>query len=287
VLRTAAFCVLALIGFAANSLLTRLALRPRLIDATSFTMLRLSAGAVALLLLTRLRRPAADLRQGSWTSALLLLGYVVPFSYAYLRMGAGMGALILFGTVQLTMIGWGLVRGERPRAGEWLGLAVAFSGLSTLTLPGNARPDPWSFLLMVLAGVAWGAYSLRGRRSGDPLAATAGNFLRSVPLASLLVLVVLTRSFFGVLHAAPQGIALAIASGALASGVAYTFWYTALPGLTALRAALVQLTVPVLAALGASVLLDERPSARLIGSGSAVLGGVIVALLSRAKRVVA
>ena len=280
--------MLALIGFAANSLLTRLALRPRLIDAASFTLLRLSAGAVALVVLARLRRPAADLRQGSWTSALLLFGYVVPFSYAYLRIGAGMGALILFGAVQLTMIGWGLVRGERPRAGEWLGLVVAFSGLSALTLPGNARPDPWSFVLMVLAGVAWGAYSLRGRRSRDPLGATAGNFVRSVPLASLLVvIVVLTRSLFGVLHAAPQGIALAIASGAFASGVAYTFWYTALPGLTALRAALVQLTVPVLAALGAVVLLDERPSVRLIGSGSAVLGGVIIALLSRAKRVVA
>ena len=280
--------MLALIGFAANSLLTRLALRPRLIDAASFTLLRLSAGAVALVVLARLRRPAADLRQGSWTSALLLFGYVVPFSYGYLRIGAGMGALILFGAVQLTMIGWGLVRGERPRAGEWLGLVVAFSGLSALTLPGNARPDPWSFVLMVLAGVAWGAYSLRGRRSRDPLGATAGNFVRSVPLASLLVvIVVLTRSLFGVLYAAPQGIALAIASGAFASGVAYTFWYTALPGLTALRAALVQLTVPVLAALGAVVLLDERPSVRLIGSGSAVLGGVIIALLSRAKRVVA
>lgn len=284
-LRTAAFCVLALIGFAANSLLTRVALRPRLIDAASFTMLRLTAGAVALVLLARFRRPAADLRRGSWTSALLLFGYVVPFSYAYLRIGAGLGALILFGTVQLTMIGWGLLQGERPRVGEWLGLMVAFAGLAALTLPGTARPDPWSFLLMVLAGVAWGAYSLRGRGSGDPLGATAGNFLRSVPLASLLVIVVLlSPSFFGIVHGTAQGVALAIASGALASGVAYTLWYAALPGLTALRAALVQLTVPVLAALGAVVLLDERPSGRLIGSGSAVLGGVIVALLSRAKR---
>lgn len=282
-LRTAAFCVLALLGFAANSLLTRLALGPRLIDAASFTTLRLTAGALALLLLTRLRRPAADLRQGSWTSALLLFGYVVPFSYAYLRIGAGMGALILFGTVQLTMVGWGLLRGERPRVGEWLGLVVAFAGLAALTLPGNARPDAWSFLLMVLAGVAWGAYSVRGRRSRDPLGATAGNFLRSVPLAALLVALVLFAPWLGELHASPEGVALALASGALASGVAYTFWYTALPGLTALRAALVQLTVPVLAALGAVVLLDERPSARLLGSGSAVLGGVIVALLSRAQ----
>lgn len=283
-LRTAAFCVLALLGFAANSLLTRLALRPRLIDAASFTLLRLTAGAAALVLLARLRRPVADLGQGSWLSALLLFGYVVPFSYAYLRIGAGVGALILFGSVQVTMIGWGLVRGERPRFGEWLGLAVAFAGLSALTLPGNTRPDPLSFLLMLLAGVAWGAYSLRGRRSGDPLGATAGNFLRGVPLAALLAGGVLLFPRCGRLHADAQGISLAVASGAVASGVAYTFWYAALPGLSALRAALVQLTVPVLAAAGAIVLLDERPSARLVGSGAAVLGGVAVALLARAKK---
>lgn len=283
-LRTAAFCVLALLGFAANSLLTRFALRPRLIDAASFTFLRLAAGAAALVLLARLRRPVADLRQGSWISALLLFGYVVPFSYAYLRIGAGVGALILFGSVQVTMIGWGLVRGERPRLGEWLGLAVAFAGLSALTLPGNTRPDLLSFLLMVLAGVAWGAYSLRGRRSGDPLGSTAGNFLRGVPLAAVLTGGVLLWPLFGSLHASTQGAALAVASGAVASGVAYTFWYAALPGLSALRAALVQLTVPVLAAAGASTLLDERPSARLVGSGAAVLGGVALALLARAKK---
>jgi drug/metabolite transporter (DMT)-like permease len=202
-----------------------------------------------------------------------------------LRMGAGVGALILFGTVQVTMIGWGLVRGERPRAGEWLGLAVAFAGLAALTLPGAARPDSVSVVLMTLAGVAWGAYSLRGRGSGDPLGATAGNFIRSVPLALLLVasLSWLGPSF-AALHASPAGVALAVASGALASGVAYTFWYVALSGLTALHAALVQLTVPVLAALGAIVLLDERPSVRLIGSGLAVLGGVALALLTGASR---
>lgn len=280
-LRTAGFCVLALLGFAANSLLTRMALRPGLVDAASFMLIRLTAGGVALLLLARLRRPPADLRRGSWSSALLLFGYAAPFSYAYLRMGAGVGALILFGTVQVTMIGWGLIRGERPRVGEWLGLAIAFAGLAALTLPGTSRPNLVSVLCMILAGVAWGAYSLRGRGSGDPLGATAGNFVRSVPLAALLVAGV---SLFGpsvaALHASAAGIALAVASGALASGVAYTFWYAALSGLSALHAALVQLTVPVLAALGAIVLLDERPSARLVGSGLAVLGGVALALLS-------
>lgn len=284
-LRTAALCVLALIGFAANSLLTRLALRPRLVDATSFMLIRLTSGALALLLLARLRRPAADLRQGTWLSALLLFGYAAPFSYAYLRLGAGVGALVLFGTVQVTMIGWGLVRGERPRSGEWLGLVIAFAGLSALTLPGTSRPDLLSFLLMNMAGIAWGAYSLRGRRSGDPLGATAGNFARSVPLGVLFVagLLLLGPSVVAP-HASSKGFLLAIASGALASGVAYTFWYAALPGLTALRAALVQLTVPILAALGAVVLLDERPSARLVISGLAVLGGVAIALTTRASR---
>jgi drug/metabolite transporter (DMT)-like permease len=285
VLRTVAFCVLALIGFAANSLLTRMALRPRLLDAASFVLIRLTAGGVALVLLARLRQPPANLRRGSWLSALLLFGYAAPFSYAYLRVGAGIGALVLFGTVQVTMIGWGLIRGERPRLGEWMGLIVAFTGLSALTLPGTSRPDPVSFFLMILAGVAWGAYSLRGRRSGDPLAATAGNFIRSVPLGALLLTTVpLLSPSLGTLHATAAGIALAVASGALASGVAYTFWYAALPGLTALHAALVQLTVPVLAALGAIVLLDEHPSARLVGSGLAVLGGVALALLTRASR---
>jgi drug/metabolite transporter (DMT)-like permease len=284
VLRTAISCALALIGFAANSLLTRLALRPRLVDPATFTVLRLTAGALALAVLARIRRPPSDVHQGSWLSALFLFGYAAPFSFAYLRIGAGMGALVLFGTVQVTMVGWGLLRGERPGPGEWLGLIIALSGLTALTLPGAARPDFGSFLLMVLAGVAWGAYSLRGRRSGDPLGATAGNFLLSVPLAALLAGAGLLVPAIGPVHARAEGIVLAVASGALASGVAYTFWYAALPGLTALRAALVQLVVPVIAAIGAVTLLDERPSTRLLGSGAAVLGGVALALLARARR---
>jgi drug/metabolite transporter (DMT)-like permease len=282
VLRTAVFCVLALLGFAANSLLTRLALRPRLIDPASFMLIRLMAGAFALVLLARVQRPQADLRRGSWLSAALLVGYAAPFSYAYLRIGAGVGALVLFGTVQVTMMSWGFIRGERPRPGEWLGLVVAFAGLSALTLPGASRPDLRSLSLMLVAGLAWGAYSLRGRRSGDPLGATAGNFVRGLPLAVLLVAAIrLCSPTVVALHATPAGVALAVASGAFASGVAYTFWYTALPGLTAWLAALVQLTVPVLAAVGAIALLDEHTTPRLIGSGLAVLGGVTLALLTR------
>lgn len=285
VFRTATFCVLALLGFAANSLLTRLALRPRLIDPATFMLIRLTAGALVLLVLGRLQRPAADLRQGSWLSAVLLSGYAAPFSYAYLRIGAGVGALVLFGTVQVTMIGWGLIRGERPRPGEWLGLVLAFAGLSALTLPGTSRPDLASFLLMSVAGIAWGGYTLRGRQSSNPIAATAGNFARSVPLAVLFAVgLPLLDTSVVALHATAKGSALAVASGALASGVAYSFWYAALPRLTALRAALIQLTVPVLAALGAIVLLNEHPSARLVASGSVVLAGVALALFTRARR---
>lgn len=281
--RTAALCVLALLGFAGNSLLTRLALRPRLIDPASFTAVRLATGALALMVLARVRRPAANVREGSWLSALLLVAYAAPFSFAYMHLGAGIGALVLFGVVQVTMIGWGLARGERPRVGEWVGLVMALGGLAVLTLPGSSRPDGPSFLLMVLAGAAWGAYSLRGRSSKDALGATAGNFILSAPMAVLLPAVELLEPAVGAPRVSMEGVIMATVSGAITSGVAYTLWYAALPGLTALRAALVQLTVPVIAAAGAVVLLDERPSARLVISSAAVLGGVALALLARAR----
>jgi drug/metabolite transporter (DMT)-like permease len=247
-------------------------------------LVRLVGGAVSLAVLVRLFRPGGSPREGSWLSGLLLFAYAAPFSFAYLRLGAGVGALVLFGTVQVTMIAWGISGGERPTIGEWFGLLLAFSGLTALTLPGTARPDPASFLLMVLAGVAWGVYSLRGRGSRDPLRATAGNFLYSVPAAVLLFGAEQLVPAMGVSHARPAGIALAAASGALASGVAYSFWYAALPGLTALRAALVQLTVPVIATLGAVALLDEHLDTRLLGSGVAVLSGVALALFTKAKK---
>jgi drug/metabolite transporter (DMT)-like permease len=273
-------CTLALCGFAGNSLLTRLALRPRLIDAASFTALRLCAGAAMLMVLSQLRRPRASLRHGSWLSALLLFVYAAPFTYAYMRMGAAIGALILFGVVQITMISWGLFRGERPRAGEWLGLALALFGLVALTLPGAKQPDLVAVLLMTVAGIAWGAYSLRGRKSLDPLGATAGNFMRAAVFSLLLAGMVWLPNAQGT-HATRSGVALALSSGALTSGVAYTLWYAALPSLSALRAALLQLVVPVLAAGAAVVLLDEPLTLRLIGAGTLVLCGVSCALWTR------
>jgi drug/metabolite transporter (DMT)-like permease len=278
-------CGLAMAGFAANSLLSRLALRPQLIDPGTFAAVRLGTGAIALLLLSRLRGASAvDGPHGSWASALWLLAYVLPFTWAYERIGAGIGALILFGAVQATMIGWGVTRGERPGAREWLGLALALSGLGLLTLPGATRPDLAGLGLMVVAGVAWGAYSLRGRASRDPLAATTGNFVRSAPLG--VAAWIATRLIGGpeAWHAEGEGLVLAAASGALASGVGYALWYAALPGLRAMQAALVQLSVPVLAAGAAVVLLDEALSLRLVSAGVLVLGGVVLALRAPGRR---
>ncbi len=280
--RTLAATGAALIGFAANSLLCRMALGARAIDAWSFTAVRLGGGALMLALLARAagRGARSPRGAGSFGSALALFGYAVLFSLAYLRLSTGVGALVLFACVQATMIGWAIGTGARPSAVEWLGLAVALLGLAFLTLPGASAPDPLGLLLMALAGVAWGAYSLRGRGNRAPLFATADNFARSVPLA----LAGLALGFvLGPLHGTARGVALALASGALASGVGYSLWYLALPGLSATRAALVQLTVPVLAAAGGILVLDERATPRLLLSALLILGGVGVALLGRGR----
>jgi drug/metabolite transporter (DMT)-like permease len=259
----------ALIGFSANSLLTRAALSAGRIDPASFTVLRLLTGAVTLAILIGGRRqPRAD--RGSWRSAAALAGYAIFFTLAYTRIGAGVGALILFGSVQVTMIGVGLARGERPGRLDWLGLLLALAGLLVFTLPGAAAPDLFGTLLMAVAGISWGAYSLAGRQSRDPLGATAGNFLRATALG-LLAFAALgeTRP-----HITTAGASLAAASGSLASGVGYTLWYSALPSLAAWRAAVVQLVVPVLTALAAVLLLDETITSRLAAATALVALGV-------------
>ena len=274
-LATAALTLAALLGFAANSLLCRLALAPRLLDAASFTSVRLASGALALALLVRGRAaPGAN----SAVSALALFAYAAAFSFAYLRIGAAAGALLLFGAVQLTMLLSALGAGERPRPGEWLGLALASAGLVALLLPGLSAPDPGGAALMVAAGIAWGLYSLRGRGSVAPLATTAANFAGSVVPALALSLVSL-----GKLHVTAAGVALAATSGAATSGLAYSLWYAALPALGATRAALVQLAVPVITALGAVLLLGEALTPRLVACGSVVLGGIAVALRTRRR----
>lgn len=275
--RTILLTALALVGFAANSLLCRLALADRAIDAASFTAIRLASGA---LVLVAIARPRAALHAGSAASAAALFAYAAPFSFAYLRLGAGLGALVLFGAVQAAMIGWAVARGERPGALVWLGLALALAGLVGLAAPGATSPDPIGLVAMVVAGVSWAVYTLRGRgAAGAPLATTAANFARSVPLAGALIAV---AALVGGLSASARGVALAVLSGAVASGLGYSLWYAALPHLSATRAAALQLLVPVLAAGGGVGLLGERVSPRLLLAGAAILGGVALAVGGRA-----
>ena len=217
---------------------------------------------------------------GSAASAAALFAYAAPFSYAYLRLGAGLGALVLFGTVQATMLGWAVASGERPGLLVWLGLLLALFGLVGLAAPGATSPDPVGLAAMVIAGVSWAIYSLRGRgSSGPPLATTAANFARSVPLAAALVA---GAALLEGLSATGRGVALAVVSGAVASGLGYSLWYAALPHLSATRAAALQLVVPVLAAGGGVGLLGERVSPRLVLTGAAILGGVALAVGGRA-----
>jgi drug/metabolite transporter (DMT)-like permease len=276
-----ALTAVAMLAFAANSLLCRLALQQPRIDAASFAGIRLVSGALMLALIVRSRPARPGPGHTDWLAVAMLFAYVVFFSYAYLSLPAGTGALILFGAVQLTMFGAGLHAGERFRSVAWLGLALAVAGLVYLVLPGVAAPPPLGAALMAIAGIAWGVYSLRGRGVADPLVATAGNFMRAAPFAVLLSLLVAAG---GRAQADAVGIALAIASGALTSGIGYVIWYAALRGLSAMRAATVQLSVPLIAALGGVALLSEAVTPRLLAACAAILGGIALVLASKAQR---
>jgi len=282
--RTGALTALALLAFAANSILTRLALGRHLIDAASFTGVRLGAGAVVLGGLTWLRSKSwRPLRGRGWRGPVALFAYAAPFSLAYGRIGAAVGALILFGSVQLTMIGWGLLQGERPPARTWVGFGLSAAGLGWLMLPAAARPDPAGSALMVVAGAAWGAYSLLGRKTAsDRLSANAHSFIGAALMAAALVA---TTAAARGSHTTPGGVALALVSGGVTSGLGYAIWYRALPGLTATQAAVAQLAVPIIAALAAVAFLGEHASPRLLGAGAVVLGGVALALSAGRRRV--
>jgi drug/metabolite transporter (DMT)-like permease len=263
-----------MLGFAANSLLCRAALAPRLVDPGVFTALRLASGAAVLAALVWARGRSRP-RGGSWGSAAALSGYAAAFSLAYVRIDAGVGALLLFLAVQASMLGWAVRRGERPTRRQWVGIALALGGLAVMTAPGARAPDPLGAALMLAAGVAWGVYSVRGRTATDPLATTADNFVRSVPLGAAFALVA------GGAAPAPAGVGLAVGSGALASGLGYALWYAALPALGMTRAAVVQLSVPVLAAAGAVLVLGEPLTGRLVVAGGAILSGVALATVRR------
>lgn len=270
--RLALLTALTLAFFGANSLLARAALRPGLADAATFTTVRLASGAAALLLL-RLASGRGLPRGGSAGSALALFAYAAAFSFAYRSIEAGPGAFLLFFAVQATMIGWSVLRGARPARRQWAGIGIALAGLAWLTLPGAHAPDARGAGLMLVAGAAWGAYTLRGRGVRDPAGATAANFALAVPLA-----VALSLAGAGSLHLTPRGAALAVASGAVASGLGYVLWYTVVPALGAARAAVVQLTVPALVPLAAAALLGEAITPRLLAAGTAILAGVALAI---------
>jgi drug/metabolite transporter (DMT)-like permease len=277
VLRVAVLTAIAMLAFAANSVLARLALATGELDAFGYTGIRLVSGAVVLVLILYLRRksPARFELNGTWAGAAALFGYALAFSIAYLQLGAGTGALILFASVQIGMLGWAILKGDRPGPLEWLGIAVAFGALVFLVSPGLVAPDPLGAALMIAAGLSWAAYSLLGRGSRSPLADTAGNFIRLLPVGLVLAAIGTW------MHApSPRGVAYAVASGAFASGLGYAIWYAALPSLSRTRAALVQLTVPAIAAAGGVLLIAEPLTGRLALASAGIIGGVALAVLA-------
>jgi drug/metabolite transporter (DMT)-like permease len=282
VLRTVTFTLLALAAFASNSLLARVSLGSGAIDAATFTAIRLLAGAAVLAALVRVRDGAwTALRGGGVLGPLSLFVYAVPFSLAYVRIGAAVGALVLFGVVQLTMVGYGLASGERPAPRTWAGLVLATGGLVLLTAPAATRlerPDPIGIVLMAVAGAAWAVYTLAGRSSREPVAANARNFLWSSPLALLVAL-----AAPGAVVAGARGVVLALVSGGVTSGLGYVLWYRALPRLSVTQAAVAQVGVPVIAAAGGVALLGEPLTLRLLVAGAAVLGGIGLLLVRRRR----
>jgi drug/metabolite transporter (DMT)-like permease len=268
-----------LAAFAANNLLCRKALAQTSIDPASFTLVRVASGAIMLLILIGLKRGRVT---GTWRAAVALLAYMVCFSFAYVTLAAGTGALLLFGAVQATMILWGLISGERLGAVQWFGLGLAVAGLVVLVTPGVAAPKPIGALLMVVAGAAWGIYSLLGRTSKSAaLETSAGNFLRATPLALLPAIGMALTKHTG---CDVPGLIYAVVAGALASGVGYALWYSVLPALSAATAASVQLSVPVITAFGGAVVLGEHITLRLTLASLAVLGGIALVICVRRQR---
>lgn len=277
-LKVAALTGLAMIAFAGNSILCRMALKDTGIDAASFTSIRLVSGAAVLWAITIFFRRDRQGR-GNWLSALALFVYAAGFSFAYMSLTAATGALLLFGAVQVTMIGYGLWAGERMRKQQLIGFALAFGGLVGLLLPGLSAPPLLGSVLMLIAGMAWGVYSIRGKSAGDPTRVTAGNFMRASVLA-LLLSVVLYSDF----KTDSTGVWYAIASGAITSGLGYAIWYSVVPRLKAANAATVQLSVPVIAALGGIMVLGESITLRFALASLAILGGIALVILSKSRR---
>ncbi|HWK70869.1 MAG TPA: DMT family transporter [Burkholderiaceae bacterium] len=276
-MRISLLTCLAMLAFASNSVLCRLALKDAHIDPLAFTMLRLASGALILSILAWCRSTAIR-RAGSWPGAVALFLYAITFSLAYVGMDAGAGALLLFGVVQLTMLLYGIAKGERLTSLAMLGLLISIVGLVYLLLPGSTAPPLGSAALMIIAGIAWGAYSLLGKSEGGPLATTAGNFARALPLSLLCA-----APFATTLQWDGRGVLYAVLSGAVASGLGYAVWYSVMKHLPVLKASTVQLTVPVLSVLAGVALLDEALTPRIVLACAAVLGGIAVVLASKQR----
>jgi drug/metabolite transporter (DMT)-like permease len=276
-MRVIVLTLLAMLAFASNSLLCRAALKQTSIDPASFTFVRIFSGAVALWFISAIRRSTST-GKGNWPSAIALVIYAAGFSFAYVNLSAGTGALLLFGAVQATMILWGFREGERLDPLQVTGLIAAIIGLVALVLPGISAPPLIGSIFMLAAGVAWGVYSLRGKTAPNAIAATAGNFLRAVPFAALVSVIMLPK-----IQLDSLGVTYAVISGAITSGLGYVIWYTALSGLKATSAATVQLSVPVLAASGGILLLHEPISLRYLIASVAVLGGILLVVIEKRR----
>ena len=281
-MKTVVWTILALVAFAANSILCRLALGEGVIDASSFTSIRLFSGIAMLVVISLVMQPKTLVAkpQGSWISAVALFIYAIAFSYAYTILDTGTGALILFSAVQITMILVGALQGNRPSRKEWVGLVISFVGFVYLVLPNVATPSLLGFVLMTMSGIAWAFYTLSGANSKNPLADTTYNFVRTFPL-----IVILVGSTISYMELSWKGVLLAGSSGAVASGLGYTIWYVALRKLSTVKAAITQLLVPVIATVGGVLFVDEVLSMRLVISSLLVLGGILLVIVSKREAV--
>jgi len=277
IIKTIFLTGLALIAFAANSVLCRLALKNEAIDPSSFTVIRLLSGAFVLLIILGITRNTSRLSStGSWTASVMLFLYAVTFSYAYVSLDTATGALILFGSVQITMILRSLISGSRLHITEWTGVVISFAGFIYLILPGISTPSIIGFILMTIAGIAWGIYTWKGLGSKSPLMDTTYNFLRTIPFVALLAIVTMNN-----INYSAEGIILALLAGGVTSGIGYTIWYVALDGLSSTQAAVLQLSVPVIAAFGGVIFVSETITYRLIISTAMVLGGILMVVLGK------
>ena len=278
-IKTILFTGLALIAFAANSVLCRLALGGSAIDASTFTIVRLLSGVIVLtviLNISKINSNSSPSTKGSWPASIALFLYAFTFSFAYVTLETATGALILFGSVQITMILLTIFSGNRLHISEWVGMAIAFAGFVYLVLPGVTTPSVIGFFLMTVSGIAWGVYTLKGRGSKSPIMDTAYNFLRTVPF--VIILAIITMKYA---HYSTEGILLAALSGGIASGIGYMIWYIALSGLSVTQAAVLQLLVPVIAAFGGIIFVSESISLRLAVSSTMILGGILMVVLGR------